>query len=119
MEKLLVMILGMSIGIVATNAAEGDPKPKPNTPPAVVRKLPESLQKYDTNGNGKLDKEEVAVLQKERQEEALKKYDKDGNGQLDDAEKKVLSEDRRKERDEMIKKRQAEVDKMEKEREKK
>lgn len=108
------------MGAVVANAAEGDTQPKPNpNPPSAVRKLPEQFQKYDKNGNGRLDKEETAEIQKDRQAEALKKYDKNGDGTLDDAEKKAMIEDRRKERDELIKKRQAEVDKREKEREQK
>ena len=120
MSKILVMIFGLSMGTVVTNAAEGDTQPKPNpNPPRAIRKLPEQFQKYDKNGNGKLDKEELADIQKDRQAEALKKYDKNGDGTLDDTEKMAKTADRRKELEELSKKRQAEVDKMEKEREQK
>lgn len=118
MKKLLAMILGLSLTAMMASAAEGDPKPNP-APPTARPKLPEWAQKYDKNGDGKIDKEESVTLRKERDAEMLKKYDKDGDGKLDDTERKAMTEDRRKEREEMIKKRQAEVDKQEKQREEK
>ena len=107
MKTLLTIILGLGLGSLLTHAAEGEAKPKPA--PA----LPDSVKKYDKNGDGKLDQEERAALQKDRQAEMLKKYDKDGDGKLDEAERKAMAEDRRKERDEAIAKRQAEQKKPE------
>jgi hypothetical protein len=113
MKTLLTIILGLSLGGLLTQGAEGEAKPKPA--PA----LPDWVKKYDKNGDGKLDQEERAVLQKERQEEMLKKYDKNGDGKLDEAERKGMAEERRKERDEAIAKRQAELKKQEEKKEEK
>ena len=43
----------------------------------------------------------------DRQAEMLKKYDKNGDGKIDETERQTMMEERKKERDEMIKKRQA------------
>jgi Ca2+-binding EF-hand superfamily protein len=113
MKTLLTIILGVSLSSLLAQAAEGETKPKPA--PA----LPDWVKKYDKNGDGKLDPEERAVLQKERQEEMLKKYDKNSDGKLDEAERKAMAEERRKERDEAIAKRQAEQKKQEERKEEK
>ena len=113
MKKMLAMTLALGLGGLIAGAAEGENKPKPATPapgapPAGVSRIPEAYRKYDKNGDGKLDEEERKALQKDRQDALMKKYDKNGDGTLDEAEKKVMVEDRKKERDELIKKRQAE-----------
>lgn len=113
MKKMLTMSLVLSLGGLLAGAAEGENKPKPavppaGAPPAGVYRVPEAYKKYDKNGDGKLDEEERKALQKERQEEMMKKYDKNGDGKLDETERQAMVEDRKKERDEMIKKRQAE-----------
>jgi hypothetical protein len=113
MKTLLTTILGLSLGGLLAQAADGEAKPKP--PPA----LPDWVKKYDKNGDGKLDQEERAALQKDRQAEMLKKYDKNGDGKLDEAERKAMAEERRKERDEAIAKRQAEQKKPEEKKEEK
>ena len=99
------MILGLSLNTLLTQAADEDTKPTPT--PA----LPESVKKYDKNGDGKIDKEEQAAMQKARQAEYLKKYDKNGDGKIDEAERQAIIEERKKEREEVIKKRQAELGK--------
>jgi Ca2+-binding EF-hand superfamily protein len=106
---VLTTILGLALGGWVARGAEGEPKPKPA--PA----LPDWVKKYDKNGDGKLDPEERAALQKERQAEMLKKYDKNSDGKLDEAERKAMAEERRKERDEAIAKRQAEQQKKQQE----
>jgi len=107
MKTVLTIILGLGLGSLLVQAAEGEPKPKP------ARALPDSVKKYDKNGDGKLDQDEIAALRKDRQEEMLKKYDKNGDGKLDEAESKVRAEELRKGRDEAIAKRQAEQKKPE------
>jgi len=112
MKKMLVMTLVLGLGGLIAGAAEGETKPKPTVPapgapPAGVSRIPEAYRKYDKNGDGKLDEEERKTLQKERQDELMKKYDKNTDGKLDEEEKKVMLEDRKRERDELIKKRQA------------
>jgi hypothetical protein len=105
MKTLLTILLGLGLSGLLAQAAEGEAKPK--APPA----LPDWVKKYDKNSDGKLDQEERAALQKDRQAEMLKKYDKNGDGKLDEAERKAMAEERRKERDEAIAKRQAEPNK--------
>lgn len=106
MKTMLAMTLALSLGGMIAGAAEGENKPK-STPPAGGPRIPEIFQKYDKNGDGKLDEEERKVLQKERQAEMMKKYDKNGDGKLDETERQGMMEDRKKEREELIKKRQA------------
>jgi len=106
-KKTLLTILGLSLGGLLAQAADGETKP----PPAPG--LAELLKKYDKNGDGKLDQEERAALQKDRQAEMIKKYDKNGDGKIDEEERKAMLEDRRKQRDEFLSKRQAELKKVE------
>jgi hypothetical protein len=107
MKTALTILLGLGLSALVANAAEGEAKPKP------APTLPDSVKKYDKNGDGRLDQEERTALQKDRQAELLKKYDKNNDGKLDEAERKAMAEERRKERDEAIAKRQAEIKKQE------
>lgn len=59
------------------------------------------LQKYDTNGDGKLDDQERAALRADmkakweaKRAEVLAKYDTNKDGKLDPAERKVMVDDR-------------------------
>ncbi len=113
MKPLLTIILGLGLSGLLAQAAEGEAKPKP------APTLPDWVKKYDKNGDGKLDQEERAALQKDRQDEMLKKYDKNGDGKLDDSERQAMMAERRKERDEAIAKRQAEQKKQEEKKEEK
>lgn len=68
------------------------------------RKLPpEILEKFDKNGDGKLDEEErkaareaMAEMRANREKEMLAKYDKNGDGKLDGEERKIMRENMRK-----------------------
>jgi EF hand len=112
MKTSLVLTLALSLTAFVAVAADGEKKPAPTTPPAAGgAKLPDALKKYDKNGDGKLDEEERKTFQKERQAEIMKKYDTNSDGKLDEKERQVMMEDRKKERDEMMKKRQADIGK--------
>jgi len=50
------------------------------------------LEKFDANKDGKLDKEERALLVAYRKAEFLKKFDKNGDGKICDKEKKAAAE---------------------------
>ncbi len=59
------------------------------------------LQKYDTNGDGKLDdteraamKADFAAKRAEKKAQMLAKYDTNKNGKLDPAERKVMRDDK-------------------------
>jgi Ca2+-binding EF-hand superfamily protein len=53
----------------------------------------EILEKYDKDGDGKLNEAEMKAFREARQAEMIKKYDKDGDGKLNDEEKKAARED--------------------------
>ncbi len=65
-------------------------KQTPKTPAQFKAEL---LKKYDANGNGKLDKEEMLKAQKEA---ILKRFDADGDGKLNDEEKAAFEKARAK-----------------------
>lgn len=113
MKTIFAVTLALSMGAMAATAAEGDEKPKPSVPPGAPpagapRAIPEAFKKYDKNGDGRLDEAERKAQSEERRAELMKKYDKNGDGKIDETERQVMMEERKKERDELIKKRQAE-----------
>jgi len=110
MKKMLLIALGLSLTGVLTQAADGEKKPTP--PPRADRS--EIFKKYDKNGDGKLDEEERAALQKERQQEMLKKYDKNSDGKIDETERQAVQEDRKKQREEALARREAQQKKQDK-----
>ena len=63
MKTLLTIILGLSLGGLLAQAADGEAKPKPA--PA----LPDWVKKYDKNGDGKLDEAERKAMAEERRKE--------------------------------------------------
>ncbi len=106
MKKMLLITLGLSLSGLLARAADGETKPAaPGSREEIIR---ETIKKYDKNGDGKLDQEERAAMQKDRQAEAIKKYDKNGDGKLDESELQARREDMRKQRDEAIARRQGE-----------
>jgi hypothetical protein len=56
---------------------------------------PEMLEKYDTNKDGKLDKDERKAAFEARKAEMIKKFDKDGDGKLSEDERKAAGEARK------------------------
>jgi len=70
MNKLLVALVGCACAIsLVANAAETE-KHKPTAEQKALKK--ELMDKYDTNKDGKLDKEERAKMSKEDKERAEK-----------------------------------------------
>ena len=67
MKKLLVALVGFAcVAALTLNAAEGKEKKKLTDEQKAVQK--KMLSKYDTNKDGKLDKEERAKMSKEDKE---------------------------------------------------
>ena|SRR6059036_518753 len=88
MKKTLVIALSLCVTGVIAFGADADKKDKP-----ARSKL---LEKYDKNGDGKLDQSEREAIRKDKEAEALKKYDKNGDGKLDKSEREAARADRRK-----------------------
>jgi len=60
------------------------------------RQVPkEMLEKFDKDGDGKLDEEERKEAMSARRAEFIKKYDKDGDGELNEEERKEAMKARR------------------------
>lgn len=53
---------------------------------------PDNLEKYDRNGNGKLDEREIETMREDRWQKVLDKHDSDGNGRLDEVERNAVIE---------------------------
>lgn len=64
---------------------KGGPRPLPK----------EVVEKFDKDGDGKLNKEERKSAMEARKAEALTKYDKDGDGKLSEDERKAATADRK------------------------
>lgn len=74
----------------ATHAEEG----KPDRP---HRKLPpEIVEKFDKDGDGKLDKEEREAAKAAHKAKMLEKFDTDGDGELSDSEREAMRAERKK-----------------------
>jgi len=104
-----IVVAGMLALLGAAQAEEGQAKPKKEPKPIA----PEILEKYDTNKDGKLDKDEKAAMKKAQAAEPkpekakkepkpidpaiLEKYDTDKDGKLNKEEKAAMNKDKAKE----------------------
>ena len=68
MKKLLLAISLTCALVLATSAAEGDAKKKPSAEAEQKANRKALIEKYDTNKNGRLDKEERSKMTPEDQE---------------------------------------------------
>jgi hypothetical protein len=75
--------------------AEPDKAPEKRGPREGRPVPPEVLEKFDKDGDGKLNEEERKAAMEARQAEMLAKFDKDGDGKLSQDERKAAMEARR------------------------
>jgi len=87
MKTKQLIIIAAAFGIVGSAYAE---EAKPDRE---HRKLPrEIIEKFDTDGDGKLNQEERKAARAARKQMMLEKFDKDGDGTLNDDEKAAMRE---------------------------
>lgn len=89
MKITKLFVTAALLGSAAFATAQDKPKRPPHPP--------EVLEKFDTDKDGKLSKEEREAMRAEREKEMLEKYDADKDGKLSDEEKAVAKEDHKKE----------------------
>lgn len=98
MKTKSLIIIAASFGLLGAANAQEEKRDRPE------RKLPpEILEKFDKDGDGKLNEEERAAAKAAREEmmearkkEMLGKFDKDGDGELNGEEKEAMKEGRKK-----------------------
>ncbi len=59
------------------------------------QRMKDRMLEADTNGDGAIDKSELKAMDDARQQRLLERYDKDGDGKLSDEERKAMAQDRR------------------------
>ena len=93
MKKTLLLTASLLVPMVLQAAPPEDGKGKG---PRGQRSVPaEVLEKFDTDGDGKLSKEERKAAHEARKAERIAKYDTDGDGELSDAEKQAARDARK------------------------
>lgn len=78
----------VSAALRAQEPAPSASKPQPAADPRATQSR-DLLARYDANGNGKLDPDEIEVVARDR----FLKWDADGSGKVDQAEMKKLREE--------------------------
>jgi hypothetical protein len=86
--KLFAFIALVAGLAVASGTPEKEERRKDRGKPGIKQ----WLEKFDANKDGKLDKEERALLVAYRKAEFLKRFDKNGDGKICDKEKKAAAE---------------------------
>lgn len=98
MKTRSLIVIAAVIGFAGAAHAEEGERDRPH------RKLPpEIMEKFDKDGDGKLNEEERKAaraargeMMESRRKEMLAKFDKDGDGKLNDEEEAAMKEERRK-----------------------
>jgi hypothetical protein len=91
MKTTAIIVVTSIFSLVGTLSAEEKSKPKrPHKLP------PEIMEKFDKDGDGKLNKEEKIAMREERNKKALEHFDQDRDGKLSDEEKAKMKEAMRK-----------------------
>jgi len=86
--KLFTAIAVLAGLAVASGTPEKGKGKKHRVPPAIKQ----LIEKFDTDGDGKLSDEEKEAAREARKAEFLKKFDKDGDGELSPEERKAAGE---------------------------
>lgn len=93
MKAPLALALAALLPVASASLRAQEPAPSVSRPqPAADPRAAQSrdlLDRYDANGNGKLDPEEVEAVARDR----FLKWDADGSGKVDQAEMKKLREE--------------------------
>jgi Ca2+-binding EF-hand superfamily protein len=91
MKTRTLIVIAAVIGLFGAAHAEGSKEERR------PHKLPsEIIEKFDTDGDGKLNEEERAAAKDAHKKEILEKFDTDGDGELNAEEKKAAHEARKK-----------------------
>jgi len=113
MNRLLVGAVALALGSWTAGTYAEDTKPAPGKGPAAGQFRQKLLEKFDKNGDGKLDAEELKAAREEFQKNGgpklgpqgeelkkklLEKFDKNGDGKLDADELKAAREEMQKRR---------------------
>lgn len=93
MKRVLAIAFGIVLPSLVLQAAEDKPAPEG---PKKISTLTKGLEKYDKNGDGKLDNGEREAMRTARKKEFMDKWDKNQDGKLDEAELKAFREDQQK-----------------------
>ena len=93
MKLKLFTAIAVLAGLAAAsgNPEEGKGKKRPGHPG--IKQL---IEKFDKDGDGKLNTEERKAAGEARKAEFLKKFDKDGDGKISTEEKKAIAEEMKK-----------------------
>ena len=85
----VALMLGLSVRAEEKPAAKQEGFPKRANPRAGL------IQKFDKDGDGKLNEEERAAMREEMRKNREKAFDKNGDGKLDDTERAAMQEARK------------------------
>ena len=99
----------ITLGLLLAGSAFAAAQDPPAEPPARPQRQmpPGMMEKFDTDGDGKLSPDEMKAMQAQRQAqraEMIKKYDADGDGKLSQEERQKMFADMRARHEELVKK---------------
>jgi len=93
MKHTLIAALAAIVGLACASAAPEKEEGKKHRGHPGIKQL---IEKFDKDGDGKLNTEERKAAGAARKAEFLKKFDKDGDGKISTEEKKAIAEEMKK-----------------------
>jgi len=90
MKLKLFTVIAVLAGLAMASGNPEEGKGKKHRGHAVIKQL---IEKFDKDGDGKLDEEERKAAGAARKAEFLKKFDKDGDGKIGPEERKAIAEE--------------------------